>query len=137
MANRCVRNNNPLNIVRGSAWKGLKPEAERKDERFCEFVSLKYGFRAAWMLFRTYFTRRGVKNLEGLIWRWCPDKTAPAYMKWVAKKSGVKIDASLQFHREYKEDLSKIMLNMARYEGYNVKSDEELLAAIEEGWNMI
>ena len=134
--NRCVRNNNPLNIVRGkSPWKGLK--AEQTDADFVQFENIVWGFRAAWVLFRTYLTRRGVQNLGQLIRRWCPDRTAPAYTKWVSRRSGVKVDFPLQFHEEYYEDLSKIMLNMARYEGYNVLTDEELLKAIKKGWDML
>ena len=134
--NRCVRNNNPLNIVRSkSPWEGKK--VEQTDADFVQFENIVWGFRAAWVLFRTYLTRRGVKNLGQLIRRWCPDRTAPAYIKWVSRRSGVKEDFPLQFHAEYYEDLSKIMLYMARYEGYNVYTDEELLNAIKKGWDML
>lgn len=133
--NRCVRDNNPLNIVRGAAWMGMSPK--QTDGRFVQFESLKWGFRAAWVLFRTYLTRRGVKNLEGIIWRWCPDKTAPGYIRWVSKKSGIAVDAPLQFHKEYYEELSTIMLYMARYEGYTELTDEELKKEIKKGWDLI
>ena len=133
--NRCVRNNNPLNIVRGCRWKGMK--AEQTDTRFVQFENTAWGFRAAWVLFRTYLTRRGVRYLGGIIRRWCPDRTAEAYIKWVSRRSGVNVDFQLQFHKDCYEDLSKIMLNMARYEGYNVLTDEELLNEIKKGWDML
>ena len=47
---RGVRNCNPLNIVHGSKWKGLRPE--QTDPRFCQFVSMQYGWRAALIILR-------------------------------------------------------------------------------------
>ncbi len=42
MEPRGLRNNNPLNIVRGkSKWQGLKERIS--DSRFCEFVTPEYG----------------------------------------------------------------------------------------------
>ena len=42
---RCIRNNNPLNIRRGTArWKGIKREEE--DEDFEQFETMAYGWRA-------------------------------------------------------------------------------------------
>ena len=51
---RGIRNNNPLNIVKGQNWKGERhPQTDR---RFEEFESMQYGIRAGFKLLRNYIT---------------------------------------------------------------------------------
>ncbi len=71
MTPRGIRNNNPLNIRRGgSAWVGLKKRQTDKD--FCQFVTIDYGYRAAFKLMQTYFEKYGVRSMADLIGRWAP-----------------------------------------------------------------
>ena len=37
---RGERNCNPLNLIKGIKWKGLRPE--QNDSRFCQFQSMKF-----------------------------------------------------------------------------------------------
>lgn len=53
---RGIRNNNPLNIRRGtSRWVGRREIVTDKD--FEEFTSMPFGYRAAWKLMDTYRIR--------------------------------------------------------------------------------
>lgn len=68
---RGVRNNNPLNIRHGSPWQGLR--TEQTDKEFCQFVSLEYGFRAAFKVIFTYLSKfPRIDTVEKIINRWAP-----------------------------------------------------------------
>lgn len=132
---RAVRNNNPLNIVRGSNWKGLVDETRRTDSRFCQFRTPAYGFRAAWYLMRVYI-RKGYNTPRLIITRWCPDTTAPGYVRYVCKNA--QIDADMRFRSivKDKEDIANMMAEMAVYEGYN-KSPETIMRECNEGYHLL
>ncbi len=91
---RGERNCNPLNLVRGIQWKGLRKE--QTDSRFCQFVSMKYGWRAALITLRSYITglngkRRPHDTIEKIITRWAPpsENDTEAYIKCVSAAVGI------------------------------------------------
>ena len=49
---------------------GLKKRQTDKD--FCQFVTIDYGYRAAFKLMQTYFEKYGVRSMADLIGRWAP-----------------------------------------------------------------
>ena len=72
---RGMRNNNPLNLRHGhSQWQGMKKE--QTDKEFVCYMNKAYGYRAAWKVMNTYYTRflRGGKafTLSAIIHRWAP-----------------------------------------------------------------
>ena len=67
---RGFRNNNPLNIRKGSKWKGLSPV--QSDKSFCVFSSMHYGIRAAAYLLLKYYTKYELHTLYDIISRWAP-----------------------------------------------------------------
>ena len=71
-SSRSIRNNNPLNIRLGkSHWQGLRKMQE--DGAFCQFDSLAYGWRAAFILLtRTYYNNYGADTIGKIISRWAP-----------------------------------------------------------------
>ena len=70
---RGIRNNNPLNIRRSSArWAGLLEPGT--DKAFCQFESMKYGFRAAFKLLFSYYYKYGLHDVMSIIKRWAPDE---------------------------------------------------------------
>ena len=88
---RGYRNNNPLNIRRcaKNRWVGL---AEGQgDGEFCQFRSMAYGFRAAFVLLRTYGKRYGCNTLRGIISRFAPpaENDAGAYVDFVSHRVGI------------------------------------------------
>lgn len=73
--NRGLRNNNPLNIRRSNNnWMGRRTTVTDKD--FEEFVSMPFGYRAAWKLLESYrlrFINEGKPfTLNNIVHRWAP-----------------------------------------------------------------
>ncbi len=91
---RGIRNNNPLNIVKGNTWQG--EVKNQTDPRFEQFVSMEFGVRAAIKLIRNYITGhtsagRPLRTIDALIRRWAPpvENQTEAYIASVVKFSGI------------------------------------------------
>lgn len=84
-ATRGYRNNNPLNIEKtATVWQGeIRPSG---DVRFAQFVSMPYGYRAAFRTIRTYINNYGVKTVKAIVNRW--DGEARHYVDFVCQKTG-------------------------------------------------
>lgn len=67
---RGIRNNNPANIRRGCAWKGLAEKQTDKD--FCQFTTMPLGVRALLVTLRTYVTKYHLHTVREIITRWAP-----------------------------------------------------------------
>lgn len=67
---RGIRNNNPLNIRIGNAWLGevMNPT----DPQFEQFVSMKYGLRAGFVLLRRYIWHYKRQTIADIITAWAP-----------------------------------------------------------------
>lgn len=74
---RGFRNNNPLNIRKGSNWKGLSPV--QSDKSFCVFTSMHYGIRAAIYLLLKYYKVYELHTLYDIISRWAPPSENNTY----------------------------------------------------------
>lgn len=68
---RGFRNNNPLNIRKGSNWKGLA--LVQSDKSFCVFEEMRFGIRAALYLLLKYYKKYNLHTLYDIISRWAPD----------------------------------------------------------------
>lgn len=99
MTIRAVRNNNPGNIDKGQAWRGLMPREKMNPEqvaepRFCVFETPAYGFRAIAEILVTYahvFLGAGkIFNVENIIERWAPpsENNTLAYIEHVTALTG-------------------------------------------------
>lgn len=68
---RGIRNNNPANIRRSATkWAYLKPV--QSDKQFCQFLEMRYGIRAFFILMRTYRYKFGLKTPREIINRFAP-----------------------------------------------------------------
>lgn len=68
---RGIRNNNPLNIVQTKdKWQGLREP--QYDKRFCEFVDMAHGYRAAFIILKNYIKKHGWNTIEQIISHWAP-----------------------------------------------------------------
>ena len=68
---RGIRNNNPGNIRRSATkWAFLKPV--QSDKAFCQFIEMKYGIRAFFILMRTYRYNYGLKTVGQILRRYAP-----------------------------------------------------------------
>lgn len=120
MVTRAIRNNNPLNIEYRpkNKWLGLKET--RTDSRFCEFVNIKYGFRAALIILRKYLapipSGHGCRNLSQVIQMWAPpaENNVAKYIEFVERRSGVPRTEPLKFAD--REKIVSIVQAMACYE---------------------
>lgn len=116
---RGIRNNNPLNIVKGNSWKG--EAANQTDKRFEEFESMAMGLRAGFVLLRNYIegtkTRPAKFNtIRKIIARWAPpsENYTQRYIDNVCRWSGLLPDEVVRF-RERKKMVA-IVQAMAKME---------------------
>ena len=88
MIPRGLRNNNPLNI-RHSA-DSFQGEIKGEDKAFKTFISMAYGYRAAFVTLATYHSR-GLNTIEKIVTRWAPpnENNTAGYIAKVEKYSGV------------------------------------------------
>lgn len=129
---RGVRNCNPLNIERGTKWKGLRPE--QTDKRFCQFVSMQYGWRAGLVILRNYIkgnnaARKPFDTIEKIINRWAPPKenNTSSYIKAVCEDVG--IDMRTRIKWEDRAAICAIVKAMARVECNVIFDIEPIYAA--------
>jgi hypothetical protein len=115
---RGYRNNNPLNIRRGTKWIGMAKR--QNDKEFCVFESMAYGYRAAFRILQTYYFKYKLRTVVSIINRWAPpsENNSMAYAKYVAEYAGVSTSTQLPSPKEYEAVFVwvKIMLGMTKYE---------------------
>lgn len=111
MTTRGIRNCNPLNIRRGSAWQGLAPV--QNDPQFCQFMHTSWGLRAAFVILRRYIKVQGCCTLRAIISRWAPasENDTARYIQFVANMVGV--DPSYVFQWENVSSITKLVQAMA------------------------
>lgn len=81
-----IKNNNPFNLRKsGNKWLGKIPS----DNAFEKFTAPYYGYRAALVLLRTYFTRYRINNIHGIVSRFAPpsENDTANYIKFVCQKT--------------------------------------------------
>ena len=126
MATRGTRNNNPLNIRHaGSQWVGMRKA--QTDKCFVQFVSRKYGYRAAFVLLHNYI-RKGKDTIGKIVAKWAPSSdgnNTQAYINYVSSTTG--IDASHALRWEDKDALVDIVRSMAHMES-GIIEDASLIA---------
>lgn len=94
---RGIRNNNPLNIRIGNTWLG---ELDNPTEtEFEQFVSMRYGLRAAFIILRRYMRRYHLNNVQLIISRWAPrsENDTQAYVNYVCRKAGLQPEQTLDY----------------------------------------
>lgn len=128
---RGIDNCNPLNIEKNSTrWQGLRPV--QTDSRFFQFVSMEYGYRAAFITLSNYRKLHGLVTLRGWINRWAPTVENPTdnYLGYVSRKSRVGEDEDLRDIT--KERFCAIVAAMSRFEN-GVDAD---MREVEKGYEL-
>lgn len=100
MLPRGIRNNNPLNIRIGNAWKG---EVENPtDSEFEQFTSLRWGLRAGFILLKRYIIRYKLNTIKNIISRWAPqtENQTDLYIKKVSSFCDCPADEPISFYNE-------------------------------------
>ncbi|MGI6718986.1 MAG: structural protein P5 [Bacteroidales bacterium] len=88
MLPRGLRNKNPLNIRHnGQRFQG---EIKGNDKQFKTFISMEYGYRAAFVILGTYISRKD-NTIEKIIRKWAPacENNTNAYICTVERMSKV------------------------------------------------
>ena len=119
MEPRGIRNNNPLNIrLSSDKWQGQRPPSNSPEGEkvFCQFVSMEYGWRAAFVILcKTYYGKRGLKTIRAIVSRWAPAKenNTAAYIRHVSDYTGIGPDKVLASPKECPTDWLLIGYAMA------------------------
>lgn len=111
---RGIRNNNPLNIRKGDNWMGLV--AVSTDKAFCQFISMRWGLRAAVMIIKKYMTKYECDTIRKIINRWAPpsENNTVSYVDTVCRRTCLKPNEKLKFTD--KASLCSIILAMSYVE---------------------
>lgn len=112
---RGVRNNNPGNVRLGTNWNGLA--AQQTDGAFCQFISAPWGIRVIVKLLWAYQDYHDLDTIREIINRWAPDSEndTSAYAEYIAKETGIDIDAPLNLHTNT-DALRAIVVAIIAYE---------------------
>lgn len=130
---RGIRNNNPLNIryVARNGWRGRVPE--KKDTAFEEFVDMRYGFRAAFILLYRYIRLEKRNTIFDIIAKWAPSEDnndVYSYSDFVAQRCKIGRHEAVDFFN-YNLMVS-LALAMAYFEnGQELSRDDALLGYLD------
>lgn len=111
---RGIRNNNPLNIRIGNTWLG--EVSSPTDSDFEQFVSVRYGLRAAFCILRRYIRRYKRNTVRKIVTAWAPsmENNTERYIQLVCKFGC--LDADAEIHYEDSLTMCLLVQAMARVE---------------------
>lgn len=123
--------NNPGNIrLSAVSFRGeVRPSSHPS---FCQFQTMADGYRAMFVIIRTYMRMYGLTTIDGIISRWAPptENDTQKYIDTVAYLSGINAYRSLTF---CKHELVPVVCAMSVVEN-GVKADK---AEVEKGWQLL
>ena len=130
---RGIRNNNPLNIRRnGVKWQGLR--VPQTDAQFCQFQSLEFGWRAAFVLLtRTYYHEYRLFTIRAIVSRWAPacENNTAAYIANVSRLTQIPPDEPIGIPSECPDRWMSVARAMAIQEN-GIESIDDF--AFHRGW---
>lgn len=113
---RGLRNCNPLNIRRTEdLWQGLAKE--QPDKEFFTFKNMAWGYRAAFILLRTYNSKYGLCSIRGIVTRWAPPEDGndtKNYIQKVCALTGFEADKPLSPYD--RQEMGALVAAMSRIE---------------------
>jgi len=130
---RGLRNNNPGNLVHSANGKLLPPYTGEvrpiKDSRFRTFSSMPYGYRAMFVLLKTY-NNRGVDTIEKIINTWAPpvENATSSYIANVEKQTGINRYSKLNINDQ--SSYKKIVAAISKVENGLPARTQELEAGL-------
>ncbi len=130
--NRGLRNCNPLNIRRtNDLWQGLAEH--QPDPKFFTFKSMAWGYRAAFIVLRTYYHKYGIETVRDIIRRWAPPEdgnNTADYLRHVCHRTGFAPDKRLNPYNP--THMGPLVEAMSRVEC----GERPDINQIKEGWIM-
>ena len=111
---RGIRNNNPLNIRIGNVWLGEVHNPTDPD--FEQFVHIKYGLRAGFVLLRRYINHYHRNTVPMILAAWAPatENNTLKYIDYVCQHAHISSTQSLTF--DDKPTMVLLVKAMAKYE---------------------
>ena len=123
---RGERNNNPGNIVRGSAqWQGMS--SKQTDPRFIQFDTPVLGIRALAKILLNYQVLHGLNTISSIIKRWAPsiENDTAAYISSVAETTGFDAGQLLDLHNP--ETLESLTMAIIKHENGRIVYNESTI----------
>ena len=125
-----LRLNNPGNITKTTGlWQG---EVVSSHKRFKQFINLAYGYRAIFIVLRSYIDK-GYDTIEKIITRYAPpsENDTLSYIKNVSKRTGIPSNKKVSFFNI--SEIKKIVAAIVKSEvGITANVDD-----INEGYNLL
>ena len=111
---RGMRNNNPLNIRIGNVWLGEVNNPT--DPNFEQFVHIKYGLRAGFVLLRRYINHYHRNTVPMILAAWAPssENNTLKYIDFVCQRANITSTQSLTYTD--KPVMVQLVKAMAKYE---------------------
>ena len=111
---RGIRNNNPLNIRIGNNWYGER--VHQTDKEFEQFISMKMGCRAAFIILKNYIKKYKLATIQKIISRWAPanENHTKVYIDYVARYCNIDKDRTITY--EAKDEMCEIFQAMVIFE---------------------
>ena len=124
---RGMRLNNPC-CIRLSKTEWLGQTANPKETAFVNFTDRLYGYRAAFVILRTYIGH-GHDTIGKIIRRWAPqtENDTQAYINFVSQTTGIPADQKIAFTD--RQSVIGIVRSMAHIESAWVEHDLHMLEA--------
>ena len=128
---RGIRNCNPGNIrINPDVFQGeINPS---KDNAFKQFYTMAYGYRAIFVILRTYFRNYKLDTIRKIITHWAPanENHTEAYIATVADRAGISPDDPI-----YPEN-REIMIRIVAAISYVENGIEADMAEVIKGWEL-
>ena len=152
---RGIRNNNPLNIRKSAdRWKGQinvnvndndnnsSPSPRRGDRgeaKFCQFETMAYGWRAAFMLLHTYMSKYKLTTIRKIIYHWAPpnENNTAAYTNHVSYLAVLDPNQEIEFGNKFTMlQIGRAMCQVENGLQYDPVNKKEWLDALDQGYEM-
>ena len=146
---RGIRNNNPLNIrLSKDKWQGQvnannsspSPTGEGRGEAvFCQFETMAYGWRAAFLLLHTYMSKYKLTTVRKIIYRWAPpnENNTAAYTNHVCYLAHLDPNQEIEFGNKLTMlQIGRAMCQVENGLQYDPINRKEWLEALDEGYEM-
>ncbi len=127
---RGLRNNNPLNIRKSSTQ--FVGETYGQDAAFKTFKTMAYGYRAAFVILRTYYKKYGCNTVGKIIKRWAPptENNTTNYIATVSRRSKMPSGRKLSFTMG---EMTAIVAAMSYVENGEAADAK----AVAQGWDLM
>lgn len=132
MKPRGLRNCNPLNIRRtGEIFQGLAEEQDDPD--FYRFKTMGWGYRAAFIILRTYARKYNIRTVRGIIYRWAPPEDhndTEIYIRMVCCLSGLEAEQVLDPYD------AKVMVPLVAAMSRVENGVKAVMSEVKDGWKL-